>query len=482
MLTVPDHDLRLKRSVIVAGFVSTLIPRLLLLGWTLALSGSAAAQLAFEKPPILYSKTAARDPVSQLAAKIASGELTLQYEQEFGYLLPLLRELEIPISSQTLVYSKTSMQRHLISPSNPRAIYFNREVYVGWIPNGGVIEIASTDPQLGTVFYTIDQAQKPKSGEEVDEPVQLIHRRDEACLFCHASSETGRVPGLLMQSVLSDKTGNRIFPPDQSPASELIRPGKTTHLSSLFAGWYATGTHGNQTHLANAFFSSDGSLVDSEMRANGNVQSLQQWFQSERYPAPDSDLVALLVLRHQVRMHNQLTDANHRTRHAIRDAELDFAFSTTKESKSGDTSDTARERELASVQADRTLVLTIDRIAEKLVDQLLLCDELQLTSPVSGTSVFASQFETSGKQDSQGRSLTQLSLNDRLLEYPCSYLVYSDSFDELPELLKQNVIRRIRSVLTAEDTRPKYNHMSRSQRHHVLDILRETHPAFSDSK
>ena len=81
--------------------------------------------------PIEYSKTQSKDPVDRLLGKIEAGAVSLKKRDGHGYLVSLLEELEIPTSSQTLVFSKSSLQRHLISPSSPRAIYFNDEVYLG---------------------------------------------------------------------------------------------------------------------------------------------------------------------------------------------------------------------------------------------------------------------------------------------------------------------------------------------------------------
>ena len=80
-----------------------------------------------------------------LKASIDAAKVTLQQDDAHGYLSGLLDALGIPVSSQTLVFSKTSLQKHRISPKNPRAIYFNDDVYVAWTPDADLIEIASTD-------------------------------------------------------------------------------------------------------------------------------------------------------------------------------------------------------------------------------------------------------------------------------------------------------------------------------------------------
>ena len=85
------------------------------------------------------------------------GELHLEHDGKVGYLNALLQALDVPPESQMLVFSKTSLQRHRISPRTPRAIYFNDDVYVGFCHSGDVLEVSAVDPQLGAVFYTLDQ-------------------------------------------------------------------------------------------------------------------------------------------------------------------------------------------------------------------------------------------------------------------------------------------------------------------------------------
>ncbi len=271
-----------------------------LLASFLFLSERADAQLSFERKPIEYSKTRPNDPVTNLAAEFESGSVSWDKDDKYGYLLTLLAELKIPVSSQTLVFSKTSLQRHLISPANPRAIYFNDVTYLGWIPDGELIEIASIDPLLGSVFHTINQIS--------DEQTVKFVRRTDRCLFCHASSDTGRVPGLLMQSVYTNSDGNRVFPSPQVPTNA------KGPLLGRWGGWFVTGTHGAQRHLGNLMVDSSGSVAVTDTDANANVVDLSHWFDVKKYLSPHSDLVALLVLQHQVSMHNVLTDANHRAR------------------------------------------------------------------------------------------------------------------------------------------------------------------------
>jgi hypothetical protein len=128
----------------------------------------------------------------------------------------VLHQLNVPLSSQTLVFSKTSTQQRMIAPATPRALYFNDNVYVGWVQGGDFVEVAAVDPAQGTMFYTLDQrpTDQPKFG-----------RRQE-CLQCHASPKTLGVPGLLLRSVFTAPDGypqlrmQTFVTTDDSPLSE----------------------------------------------------------------------------------------------------------------------------------------------------------------------------------------------------------------------------------------------------------------------
>ena len=423
--------------------MNTGLRSMMLLSFVLLFAKAVLGQLPFDTPPINYSKSQPDDPVADLIAKIESGSIVLERDEKTGYLTDLLSHLEIPVSSQTLVFSKTSLQRHLISPSNPRAIYYNDETYVGWVPGGEVIEIASVDPMLGTNFYTIEQFQ-------VRQPIR-ISRRTERCLFCHASSDTGRVPGLMMQSIYTKSDGNRAFPADS------IWPKAGGPLQGRWAGWFVTGKHGKQQHLGNLMVTSDTIIKPGQVSENANVTDLSDWFDTSEFLAPHSDLVALLVLQHQVEMHNHLTDANHRARKLVHAA------------SQKDVSETPGE---LSVEDQWGL----EKIATDLVDALLMVGQLEFSEPVSGTSGFAKEFADGGPSDSSGRSLRQLNLRTQLFEYPCSYLIHSDSFDQLPKPLLDRVAKRMVSVLESSELPERYRHLNGSKRNAILEILRETKP------
>src|SRR4051794_24425661 len=128
-----------------------------------ALPASARAD-DLDRPPINYAKAAADNVVARLQTKLAAGKSKLAFTEDHGYLKSVLAALDVPESSQVLVFSKTSFQRDRISPRTPRAIYFNDDVYVGFCLRGPVMEVSAVDPSLGTVFYTLEPepARRPR--------------------------------------------------------------------------------------------------------------------------------------------------------------------------------------------------------------------------------------------------------------------------------------------------------------------------------
>ena len=70
-------------------------------------------------------------------------------------------------------------------------------------------------------------------------------------------------------------------------------------------------------------------------------------------------------------------------------------------------------------------------------------EETKLTSPIKGTSGFTEYFEKLGPRDSIGRSLRDLDLQTRMFRYPCSFLIYSEAFDSMPQVVKDRLYRRM---------------------------------------
>jgi hypothetical protein len=395
-----------------------------------------------EKEPICYSDTRPNNAVSRLEERLAAGKTKLAYEEGRGYLQGVLRELKVPVSSQVLVFSKTSLQRNRIGPRTPRAIYFNDDVYVGYCRQGEVMELSATDDRLGTVFYVLDQTVK-------DRPV--LKRQTESCLLCHGSSANQGYPGHLVRSVYTDHAGLPVL------TAGGYRTDQTSPLQERWGGWYVTGRHGKQMHMGNWIVHGRGRPDLTENLAGQNVTSLKDRIDVDSYLSPHSDLVALMVLEHQSEMHNRITRAGMQTRQALH-------FEQTL------------NRELGNSRNERWPSTTsrIKSAGEPLVQYLLFSGEAALTEPVEGTSEFAREFAAVGPRDRKGRSLRDLDLKRRLLRYPCSYLIYSSAFDALPGEVKEYVWQRLWDILNGRDPSREYAHLSAEDRTAILEILRDT--------
>ena len=385
----------------------------------------------------------AGDAVADLQRRLDSGETKLSYEPGRGYLRSLLKNLNIPESSQTLVFSKSSFQIDHISPQTPRALYFNDDVYVGFVQSGQFMEFAAIDPSLGPVFYTIQR-------DQVDHPKIEAQTQTRNCTVCHDSSTSENpIPRLLMMSVLTAPSGSALRVPavlttDKSPMNE------------RWGGWYVTGTHGAQRHLGNMTVRSagpdTGTIKDYIPRLNldagANITDLTTRFDAKPYLSPNSDIVALMLLAHQTHVHNLITLATYEVQEAIR------------------------------LHPENTEKL-VKEDGDLLVGAMLFSGASPFTEPINGTSGFAAEFSSKGLRNSHGRSLKDLDLKRRLLKFPMSYLIYSRSFDEMPVAVKAYVYRRFREILTGEDKTPAFAHLSSTDRADILEILQETKPAFA---
>lgn len=376
--------------------------------------------------------------VMQLQARIDSGTVSFKHTAGQGHLKSLLAELGVSDTSQVLVFSKTSFQSEKITPRTPRALYFSDDVYVGYVPGGEVVELSAPDPELGTAFYTFDQ--------KADGP-QGFARHTDSCLRCHNSSRTQNQPGHILRSVFPDRTGTPVF----SAGSASVDPG-TPH-SDRWGGWYVTGKHGKVRHRGNMVLT--GKNPDAEDRTpNQNLTDLSGRFPVKEYLTPHSDIVALLVLEHQTDLHNRLSRATLIASEALRHQEVLKKENVEKADHRW--SSTNRRIELA---------------AEEVVRGLLFSGEAKLEDAVKGTSGFTEQFAERGPADGRGRSLRQFDLTTRLFKYPCSYLIHSRAFDDLPAEVRAVIWKRVDEVLTGRDQTGPFAHLSVADRKAVREIL-----------
>ncbi|MGL4555538.1 MAG: hypothetical protein ACRC33_30585 [Gemmataceae bacterium] len=409
--------------------------------WLVA--GARAAD-EFEREPINYSEATPDNAVTRLQRRIDAGAVTLAYDERRGYLESVLSELRVPVSSQTLVFSKTSLQLRRISPETPRALYFNDEVYVGYCQQGDVVEISATDHRLGAVFYTLDQAEERKP---------RFARQTENCMLCHASSRTGGVPGHTLRSVFADGRGDMIL------SEGTIRVDQTTPFADRWGGWYVTGTHGKQPHRGNLITRSRRVERPVENAAGLNVTDLGGRIRRSAYLTGHSDLVALLVLEHQTEAHNLMTRASFTARQAEHQEKV-----------------LNREMKLPADHRWDSTGRRIRSAGDELLRYLLFRGEAALAEEVRGSSAFAAEFARKGPRDAKGRSLHDFDLKTRLFRYPCSYLIHSSYFDALPCAVRDHVLRRLWEVLTGRDRSGEFGHLSAADRAAIREILVATKP------
>jgi hypothetical protein len=397
----------------------------------LAARGAGAGEL-WDLPPIRHAERAAGDAMSGLARELAAGRRGWPEGSGLGFLQWLLERLRVPRESQVLVFSKTSLQNDRIHPGNPRALFFSENTYVGYVP-GGSIEVIAHDPELGPVFHVVSL----RGGSEPP-----VVTRETACFSCHGNARTEDVPGMLVRSVFPDADGRPVL----GHGSFLI-----THESPVrerWGGYYVTGTVG-QAHFGNRFFRED----ETPRAADGAAFDLTKRIDVTKYPRAGSDVVALLVLEHQCRMHNLLTAAALRYRRAHWLAKSVDPAGDPDAGTAGRVADTA---------------------AAAIVEALLFKGEADLGDGVEGDPAFQQAFEARFPRTKQGASLADFRLYGRLFKNRCSYMVYSDAFRALPPRVKSAVIGRLREVLEAAQPLAGFEWLAASERQRIAAILRET--------
>ena len=416
-----------------------------ILGLSLLRISHAQGMAEYDLPPLNYSSA----PTTNAADRFARDWTASRPADHSPHPLDLLRRVldyfQIPEASQTLVFSKTSLQLDLIRPDRPRAVYFSDNAYLGFVRNG-LFELTVTDPDLGVVFYAVH-------------PQKRSVERSQNCMNCHGGARTDKWPGVFVRSVLVDQDGNM----HGDAPTAVIR--HDTPLDQRWGGWYVTGLHGKGRHLGNLIASRVGGRATMDSEKGANLQDLSGFFDTSAYLRPDSDIVALLVLEHQCEMHNRLTRAMLRCRKWLQyQRELDRAL----DRHSGP---------LPSGTAQRV----IDDETERILEYMLFCGEERLPSGgVSGAGDFEEAFRANRKTDSQERSLKDFELKRRLFQYRCSYMIYSDAFESLSPELKRSVYQGLFAILSAEELPEKYAHLRPNERRIIREILLETKPEIAE--
>jgi hypothetical protein len=394
-------------------------------------SRGAWVGLLDEHPAIQYAIRPPSDAVSALNRRLDAGAATLGFDTTVGYLRSLLIALDVPIESQMLVLSRTGVQRQFTSPANPRALYFNEQVSVGYIRGSPFLELIAHDPEQGAVFYTLDQrpAERPAL------------TRQTGCLTCHVAAATLEVPGFMTRSLFAGPDGTLKL---RLGSQDVV--DHRTPFDKRWGGFFVTGRHGRSTHLGNVVV--DPGDVRRSLVPAGALQAttLEGAVDLARYPSAQSDVVALAVFDHQTRALNLLTRLGWEARVAAHEGRPPL--------------------EVPSVTV----------LVAETVDYLLFVDEAPMPGGLDGASGFREWFSRRGPKDARARSLHELDLATRLMKYPLSYVVYAPAFDALPSEIRTAIYRGIATALA--DTRPasRYRHLSRDDRRAIAEILGATKP------
>jgi hypothetical protein len=360
------------------------------------------------------------DPVALLIRDLESGKKTLSFNQTFGYLPSLLQELQVPVSSQTLVFSKTSLQSSYITPSTPRALYFNDKIYIGWIKNAPLIEIMSIDPLSGARFYTIENTNKPK---------QLFSADGTECFRCHGGRRDQFSPRLFVRSAFIAPSGyTRYLAPDRVVTS------RTPH-TERWGGWYVTGSHGKLRHMGNALALGNDENYTLDREKGANITDLSPFIDPKQYLTTSSDIVALLTMEHLMEAQNDLS----------------VWASQAHQLENND-----REEKV--------------RVSQGIADSLFLDSDAPFVDTIKGNSSFTQDFVRQYPRSSNGKSLASFELTKRLFHYNLSPLIYSETFRHLPPWARQQAKERVHLRLRASGTLGQ----------EAIQILRETHPEFRE--
>jgi hypothetical protein len=348
-----------------------------------------------------------------LTRGVATGEKTVPFAEDGGYLHGLLTALEIPLASQALVFSKTSVQNQRIGPDSPRAIYFSDEAAVGYIPGSPTLEVLAQDPVKGSLFYVVPQS-----------PDGFRPRREGQCLTCHIGTRTRGVAGWQVQSVETDARGR--------PVSGVSPFREATPWAERCGGWYVSGRAEGFVHRGNLRSTEDFAHHRDEPAFRSTLNELSPLVDLTKYPSPHSDVVAQLVLQHQSQGYNLLTRVGQAARLGQAVEELD-----------------------------------------ELVRCLLLIDLPPLPCPVSGSSDFATIYSTRGSRDELGRSLRELDLATRVFRWHASPLVLTRTFRQLPPDVRRTIGERMMLLLNGREEWPG-TAPSLAERTATLEILRAT--------
>lgn len=405
-------------------FLDVLLP-LSLLGVSALAAEPAYRVMDFRAPPHNYDTHVPKDRFADLLKKIEKGEVQPDTSSDHALLRSLLQALKIPVSSQLLLFSASSLQSEIINMRNPRALFFNEDTYVGFVP-GGVLEVASADPEVGPVFYVFDRMQPGGPFPRV--------QRGTKCFNCHGGTATKRLPGLIAESLLVSQAGSSL---------ETYRRDEQGHqipLENRFGGWHLTGKHHISGHKANVIgFTRNGKSEKMD------VVPGQTWDTAKQL-LPTSDILPHLVHEHQIGFENRLV----RGIYIVRQLKHD------------------RKGMLGNAE-----LAEIDEWAQDFARYVLFADEAKFPREgIEGDPAYVRDFLESRVTSKRGLSLKDLDLKTRLFKHRCSFMLYTDTWEHAPKEIKDRVYYRMAEAL--RDGQPSMPHLAVEERRVIREILKET--------
>ena len=241
---------------------------------------------------------------------------------------------------------------------------------------------------------------------------------------------------MFIRSVVPDENAHAIL----SQGTSLITDASP--LKERWGGWYVTGGS-DDPHMGNRW--TDREEEEFLPQKAAALKDLSKLIEVDKYLTPHSDIVALMVLEHQCQTHNLLTKAK-------------FGYRRSRYYQKSIHPDADPEKEGGMTWK------SAEQSAREIADAFLFKNETLLGGGgVEGSKEFAKALVTFAPETKAGKSLTMLRLYERLFRYRCSYMIYSDAFKSLPDLVK----KRVFSHLRAEASKT------------TLKILGETVPGFS---
>lgn len=377
----------------------------------LLLLAAAARGANVAQPPHSYWEREPRDRFARVMAEVAAGRLALDPSGEKELLASLLRALDIPDSSQLLVYSATSIQSERINPRNPRGLYFNEDTFVGYVP-GGRLEVASLDPEAGMVFYIFDRLTTAAVPRFV---------RSDRCMNCHADTPSFRRPGLVVHSVAVTWDGS------SQETYRYDEMGHTVPLDVRFGGWHLTGGHGLARTHANLI----GDLTPNGLVTEPNPPGKN--FDLRRYPRPTSDILVHLVHEHQVGFVNRVVQSVYLAR-------------------------------------ENPTVEQLDAFADDFTAYILFDREAPLPAGgVRGDPDFVRDFRA--RDPARGPSLRDFDLRERIFKHRASFMVETPVWSLVPDPIRTRVLARLdRALAPAGPASEKFG-IGVDEKRAIRDIL-----------